>query len=301
MELSLRNVATHVIYGRDVLVKRDDLVTFGPRINGNKYRKLLHIVKDTAGEPIVSFGPYQSNSMAALASVCKMQGRKFVYYSLPVPPDELRTPVANLKFALEAGMELRQVEREGNPLFLYDLTADEVTDLSSFHMVPLSVAYKQAEEGCRQLARELVEQLEEYSFTKVKVACSSYSGALAMFIERYFRERAPHISAVAVPCSGDGTRTREEMEALDKKTGNLEMIPEVLYRKRGWFLTAAPIDEGVFKRYRMEEKLHVREELMHQGLPVDFLFGAGAWEVMKTRTDFFKDNGFALVYYHYWR
>jgi len=166
----------HVVYGREILVKRDDLMTFGPRINGNKYRKLLHIVNNSSREPIVAFGPYQSNSMAALASLSRIQGRRFVYYSLPVPPDQLHTPVANLKFALEAGMELRQIEREGNPPFLFDLTADEVTDLSSFHMVPTSVAYKQAEEGCHQLARELVEQLEEYRFTKVKVACSSASG-----------------------------------------------------------------------------------------------------------------------------
>uniref|UniRef100_A0A7S3EC26 Uncharacterized protein n=1 Tax=Rhodosorus marinus TaxID=101924 RepID=A0A7S3EC26_9RHOD len=107
-----------------------------------------------------------------------------------------------------------------------------------------------------------------------------------MFMERYFREHAPHISAVAVPCGGDGTWTRKEMEALDKKTGNLDIIPEVLYRR------------GEFDRSRREEKLRVWEEVAQQGLPIDLLFGAGAWDVMKTRTDFFKDNSFALVYYH---
>mmetsp|Transcript_1393 Transcript_1393/g.2181 ORF Transcript_1393/g.2181 Transcript_1393/m.2181 type:complete len:90 (+) Transcript_1393:102-371(+) len=86
-------------------------------------------------------------------------------------------------------------------------------------MVPISAAYKNAEEGCFQLARELVEQLEEYGFTKVKVACSSSSGALAMFIERYFRMNAPQISAVAVPISGDGIGHEKQWRPLTRRPG----------------------------------------------------------------------------------
>mmetsp|Transcript_1393 Transcript_1393/g.2182 ORF Transcript_1393/g.2182 Transcript_1393/m.2182 type:complete len:81 (+) Transcript_1393:491-733(+) len=56
--------------------------------------------------------------------------------------------------------------------------------------------------------------------------------------------------------------------------------------------------QGESMRVRIEKKLQVREELMQQGLPIDVLFGAGAWEVMKTRTDFLQDRSFALVYYH---
>lgn len=92
------------IGGRDVFVKRDDLVNVHG-LNGNKGRKLYHLAKRKPFPDIVlSYGGARSNAMLAMAKLLSLHSHsKFVY----ITKKGLKSSyVGNFADALALGMQV---------------------------------------------------------------------------------------------------------------------------------------------------------------------------------------------------
>ena len=110
-------VTKHVIFGRKIFIKRDDLLNYNG-ISGNKVRKLEYFIqyigelsKLTSTATVVgSYGGYQSNAMFAISSmVSANKNCKFVYFVKNIPLHLTSTTSGNLKSALLHGMIVRKV------------------------------------------------------------------------------------------------------------------------------------------------------------------------------------------------
>jgi 1-aminocyclopropane-1-carboxylate deaminase/D-cysteine desulfhydrase-like pyridoxal-dependent ACC family enzyme len=106
---SISEVNVQTIMGRKFFIKRDDLRTLEglKNCNGNKYRKLKSLVNENPFPSIIaSYGGIQSNSMVAIAAICRYKSSLFNYYTLKVPSFLIKNPLGNYKYAIESGMQV---------------------------------------------------------------------------------------------------------------------------------------------------------------------------------------------------
>ena len=116
-------VTKHLIQGRTIYIKRDDLLDIHG-LSGNKARKYLKLLLETSETSnnhhthknldhchhLVSYGGIQSNSMLALSQIARNnQHYKFTYFVKRIPKF-LSNPVGNYQRALQNGMEAIELE-----------------------------------------------------------------------------------------------------------------------------------------------------------------------------------------------
>lgn len=100
-------VHEHIIFGRNIFLKRDDLMKSIGGLNGNKGRKLFSLtIKKPFPTIVASFGGVQSNSMMALAKCCANNRARFLYFVRNIPKSLDDFPIGNYRLALEMGMEV---------------------------------------------------------------------------------------------------------------------------------------------------------------------------------------------------
>uniref|UniRef100_A0A7S0BF65 Uncharacterized protein n=1 Tax=Rhodosorus marinus TaxID=101924 RepID=A0A7S0BF65_9RHOD len=96
------------------------------------------------------------------------------------------------------------------------------------------------------------------------------------------------MSVVAVPVVGDAAYLVRQMEDLDKRSGEVGIIPDVL----------DPLKKRPFAKPR-KELLGIWRELSTQGLNVDLIYGARVWEILLEQAEAFIGNqDITCVYYH---
>jgi 1-aminocyclopropane-1-carboxylate deaminase/D-cysteine desulfhydrase-like pyridoxal-dependent ACC family enzyme len=107
--------------GRNIYIKRDDLlalpgvddIELQPFMNGNKARKLKMLFNmNPFPESIASYGGIQSNSMVALAALCKLKSSTFHYFATDIPRFLQTTPYGNFKTSLDMDMQLHTITRQ---------------------------------------------------------------------------------------------------------------------------------------------------------------------------------------------
>ncbi len=103
---------SRMIFGREIFIKRDDLLTFPVDIGvrGNKIRKLqsLYDLGERFPRSVYSYGGNQSNAMRALALLCKEKNANFTYFTRTISNHLKENPQGNFAEALDAGMKVRQ-------------------------------------------------------------------------------------------------------------------------------------------------------------------------------------------------
>lgn len=104
-------IERHQIFGREIYVKRDDMLTFPEDIgiNGNKIRKLQSLYDlqgDAFPRVVISHGGNQSNAMKAIALLCKHKNAKFLYLTRTISSSLKENPEGNFAAALAAGMQV---------------------------------------------------------------------------------------------------------------------------------------------------------------------------------------------------
>jgi hypothetical protein len=103
-------VTVHELWGRQLHIKRDDLLYFDDmegKVNGNKVRKLhsLHHMKPFP-KVVISAGGIQSNAMRALALLCQHKQSRVIYITSPISKSLKSTSIGNLADSMDAGMEV---------------------------------------------------------------------------------------------------------------------------------------------------------------------------------------------------
>lgn len=110
--VNISPVELRTIFGREIFIKRDDLLTFPVDIGirGNKIRKLqsLYDLGEKFPRSVYSYGGNQSNAMRALALLCKQKDAKFTYFTRIISSHLKENPQGNFVAALDAGMKVSQ-------------------------------------------------------------------------------------------------------------------------------------------------------------------------------------------------
>ena len=98
-------ISKHNVFGREIYLKRDDLITNNLNLRGNKARKLMYFFKNQRIPIVASYGGVQSNSMLALAK-CSNNSFEFVYFVSKIPSILKDNPFGNFKEAINLGMKV---------------------------------------------------------------------------------------------------------------------------------------------------------------------------------------------------
>jgi 1-aminocyclopropane-1-carboxylate deaminase/D-cysteine desulfhydrase-like pyridoxal-dependent ACC family enzyme len=164
-----------------VYIKRDDLYSIVPGVNGNKARKFeslceLLSLKKSHSDPVIlaSYGGIQSNSMHALGLLAAHKSCRLVYFVRrgSIPSYLKKSPSGNYKKALECGVEVVEVDTadyerlEHAPKSSQHFTATDAfqsvvniyvggADASRLWWVPQGGSFPLASRGSRRLAGEL--------------------------------------------------------------------------------------------------------------------------------------------------
>jgi 1-aminocyclopropane-1-carboxylate deaminase/D-cysteine desulfhydrase-like pyridoxal-dependent ACC family enzyme len=243
-------------------------------VRGNKARKFATLPTD---RPLVSYGGAQSNAAAALAALAQRRGVRFEYYVHGSIPTHLAAaPVGNYAALLERGARIVELPRGGQGEGSYDALAaygrgDRGAARPPFlppdaRVVPQGGACVHAEEGCRALAMEIDAAADEIVRTRegapdtVALICAG-TGASALFTARHLARAR----LFALPCAMPPDALRDELRALDARTGARGRLPRVLDAGASGAFRFGALHGAVIDAWRLARA---------SGLALDLIYGA---------------------------
>jgi len=243
---------------RRFYVKRDDLID--PFLAGNKYRKLYPLLKTPSENlnKIISYGGTQSNAMLAIASMCKLKGWEFIYYSKPISKVQKELDYGNYYQAIKLGMCHKEIENELYRDFISSLNFN--LDDKTF-LIDQGGAVVEAIIGLKVLADEI---RGETGYPK-SLATPSGTGTTAL----YLAINLPEYKIYTTPMIGDVEYLKKQMSALAEIPKNLIILePSKKYH------FAKP-----YKEY-----FEIYQKLLKSGIEFDLLYGCGMWKTLLEQT-----------------
>jgi len=218
MELKLAipsPVESIVVDGKRFHLKRDDLIH--PDFSGNKARKFLYwLHRDLPHvRKVVSYGSVQSNAMYSLSVLAKMRGWEFEYFVDHIPGWLRENPVGNYRAALEN----RTIFREQVAVSSEQLGVSSSRFGEEILFIHEGGRQKEAEEGIRILAEEIIQWQQEKSIEKLTVFLPSGTGTTALYLQKNLKLLTPHSSlfthVVTVPCVGGSLYLQKQFAMLE--------------------------------------------------------------------------------------
>jgi 1-aminocyclopropane-1-carboxylate deaminase/D-cysteine desulfhydrase-like pyridoxal-dependent ACC family enzyme len=245
------------VRGRTVHIKRDDLFeqTLG-NLTGNKARKLALLTSLDPLPPLVSFGGFQSNAMAAIAQLSQVRRSEFLFYLQRAPTEKelARTSASNFKQAKACGtiFEVLTSEDFDNAFGQFSSGNQGIAACTAnlrskgllpdgHKFVPQGAAMAEAEFGFEQLADEICTHWQQIQLAdpnarskRLQVVLPAGTGTSALFLARHVSRSisrcspssganlppaSPAIDVITVPCVGDVDYLRLQMQRLDQDSG----------------------------------------------------------------------------------
>jgi len=294
-----------VFRGRPLWLVRDDLLRLGEEVTGNKGRKFEGILEDgkfVASRTIASYGGAQSNSMVALSHIARASGKRFVYFTRPLP-EFLETtlttgPNSNYRTARKNGMEVVQVKESAVFQRLVDaeklstgfppsFPIDAGIQSEGTYWVPQGGALPEAETGCARLAKLVADHVQEQtakasaaSLPKKKnwlLVMAAGTGTTALYTARSLRSAEGSIEVAAVPCAGSGADLMEQMRALDRVSGDRQVFPTLLEGPTPRVF-AQPYAEHLALWRELGQELKVTFDLIYAPRTLEALLASEAWQ-----------------------
>ena len=246
--------------GREFYIKRDDLID--PYLSGNKYRKLYTLLNTPKEkfDTIISYGGTQSNAMLSIAKLCYDKGWEFLYYTKPLSKKQKENIDGNYRYALEFGMQHKEIEHALYKEFIASLTAQNDERTFLLHQ---GGAVHEAKEGIELLAKEIKEQAPPVK----ALATPSGTGTTALFLALAL----PEYRVYTTPSIGDAQYLKTQMEALSPIPQNLLILdPQKKY----------PFGKPHEKFFAIYQKLKSQT-----GIEFDLLYAPLMWKMLLETTD----------------
>ena len=259
-------IENYTFHGIDFLLKRDDLIS--KDFSGNKARKIKYYINNISPNitTIKSFGSIQSNAMYSLSVFAKEMGLKYIYYAHHIPQNLLREPIGNLKYALDNGMVLKEgynFKIEENELFINE-----------------GIAQKEAYYGIKELAKELISQLDINKYYQIFLP--SGTGTTALFLSKALKElNALNFKVYTTPCVGNRDYLIEQFNNLES---NSSLYPIILDTKKRYHFG---------KLYKEFYKIWLELQKI-TNVEFELLYDPKAWIVINENKEIFSN----LVYIH---
>ncbi len=216
MKLSQSPITQHSFNHHKFFLKRDDLLH--SHFSGNKARKFMMLLEEQNPDinTLISYGSAQSNAMYSLAALAQIKGWSFEFYVNHIPSWLKSRPIGNYRGALDLGMKITA---------MHDLSCDlhpsqyikNIRRLNdSTLLVPEGGRAHIAEEGVKQLAREILEWTRFNAKETFTVALPSGTGTTALYLHKYL---SPHgIEVLTCPCVGGTDYLIEQFNMLDESS-----------------------------------------------------------------------------------
>ena len=322
-------VTKHLIQGRTIYIKRDDLLDIHG-LSGNKARKYLKLLLETSETSnnhhthknldhchhLVSYGGIQSNSMLALSQIARNnQHYKFTYFVKRIPKF-LSNPVGNYQRALQNGMEAIELEStryedmaSGKDVEM--IMRENSIDASTVNFIEQGGVSQGAEFGLQTLAQEIVEYISHIHSSSSQSQCSDHkvgwvifiasgTGTSAFYLNKAIqtlqkcadvdRKKTNHFPIKVIAIPCVGTR-----EDLMKRMkcmildSQLQCMPDVL-------------NDGINEKYpfALPSKLHLEiwQNLCREStIAFDLIYAPRAWQLLERVWDQYEDK-YHIMYYH---
>ena len=243
--------------GRGIYIKRDDLID--PDLSGNKFRKLYTLL-DLPSQNyrrIISYGGSQSNAMASIAALCRMKGWQFLYITKTLSQTLKKAPEANLKAALQDGMEILEIPHEDYRDVVASLYAPRAESRINKNEKDLLLAQGGADlgakEGIQLLADEISVWKEKQGIERLTLVTPSGTGTTSFFLA----QSLPEVNVLTTAAVGSNSYLLEQMQALGDIPQNLKLLES---SKKYHF--AKP-----YKKFLTPYK-----QLLDQGITIDLLY-----------------------------
>jgi len=199
-------------------IKRDDLIH--KDFSGNKARKFYYFLKNEFVQikKVISYGSMQSNAMYSLSVLAKLKGWEFEYYTR-INEKLLEKPVGNLKAAIENGMRLKDIRNLELGIGNWDKNLFSNCEiLDDILIIPEGGRCKEAEEGIKLLAKELMDWTQEKEIKKLNIFLPSGTGTTALFLQKnlsQFPIPNSKLQVYTVPCVGSSNYLKEQFFQLE--------------------------------------------------------------------------------------
>jgi len=243
--------------GRSIYIKRDDLIDAD--LSGNKFRKLYTLLNlsPQTYKRIISYGGSQSNAMASIAALCRRKGWVFLYITKTLSQTLRASPEANLKAALQDGMELLEVTHDAYRDVVASLYAPKPESLIQKCEEDLVLAQGGADLGAKEgialLADEIRTWKEKNFIEKLTVVTPSGTGTTSFFLA----QNLPEIEVITTAAVGSKSYLLEQMQALGFIPSNLKVLES---SKKYHFAK-------LYKEY-----LTQYQQFLDQGITIDLLY-----------------------------
>jgi len=241
--------------GRDLFLKRDDLIH--PLFSGNKYRKLYALLHTPAEavDSLVSYGGIQSNAMLSIAALCHLKGWRFDYTAKSAPRHLKTNPTGNYKEALALGMQLHEV----HPV-AYEETVEALKRRCEKErgciLIPQGGADPSAETGVSVLADEIRGWQSASGIGMLNIVTPSGTGTTAAYLARSL----PECRVITVAAVGDSAYLKQQIEKLMPLPENL-VILSTPYRFGSLY----------------DDLLQMHEKLRTAGVEFDLIYAPVMW------------------------
>ena len=241
-------ITTLSFEGRQIYIKRDDLIH--PYFSGNKFRKLyaLYNMPSKKLHTIISYGGVQSNAMLSLAALANYKGWHFHYYTKKLPKviDE-----GNFTQAVQLGMKVFELSHEEYPAQIECLLQK---DEPKVLVIKQGGAQQSAAEGIKLLADEIVDFYKSRHIETLSIVTPSGTGTTAYFLAKYLPKS---INVYTTPSVGSSSYLQEQMQLLGELPSNLHIIET---EKKYHFA----------KPYREFYKIY--QKLLEEGVEFDLIY-----------------------------
>jgi 1-aminocyclopropane-1-carboxylate deaminase len=263
MPKSMQKVFSKFSYRNfDLILKRDDLYTLLPEVNGNKARKFYSLYQElsqcvTKKKKILSYGGLQSNAMESLSHIATATDSDFEYIVRNAPPSWLeKTPVGNYKTAINNGMTLHPQKydyngNDSNKRYSYDelmslaKKCDSLKD-PMLYFIPQGGAFVEAQQGVDMLMDEIWEYIISHKHDnnkkKWKICFASGTGTTAFFAHHRLQHLLLHGDNANKDDNKD-TNNDDDVAGLD-----IEVVAIPCYHDRQDLLNQMGLLASTYKR-----------------------------------------------------
>lgn len=227
-------------------LKRDDLLD--KDFSGNKARKFHSFLTHDFPQikRVVSSGSNQSNAMYSLSVLARLKEWEFIYVCDHIPHFLKENPMGNYKAALENGMKIiASANRAEEVQRWLDEKSLEVEE---------GGRQKEAEEGVKRLAEELLVDVKTHGFSDPYLFLPSGTGTTALFLQKHLP-----FPVYTCPTVGDSAYLQKQWEVVEP---NLERYPTILETKQKYHYGKLYVEFYVLWQ-RLKDEMGVEFDLVY--------------------------------------
>lgn len=227
-------------------LKRDDLLD--KDFSGNKARKFHSFLTHDFPQikRVVSSGSNQSNAMYSLSVLARLKEWEFIYVCDHIPNFLKENPMGNYKAALENGMKIiASANRAEEVQRWLDEKSLEVEE---------GGRQKEAEEGVKRLAEELLVDVKRHGLSDSYLFLPSGTGTTALFLQKHLP-----FPVYTCPTVGDSAYLQKQWEMVEP---NLERYPTILETKQKYHYGKLYVEFYVLWQ-RLKDEMGVEFDLVY--------------------------------------